>query len=168
LRMGSCFVDTGNAYGPFRAGDCIAQHDQRPSVLLLGDSHAAHLWYGLSKAFPGVDVLQATSPFCKPLLAQPSGATPVCRRMMSFIFDDFLIRNRIDKLILAGAWYPGDLAPLAATLDWAAAHGIRVILVGPIPLYDEPLPRLLVRSLRNGDPVLIDRHRVVPQPLHDA
>ena len=79
FRLGSCFLDTGLAFQPFLAGGCIREDGKRPSDLILGDSHAAHLWYGLSQVFPGINFLQATSPLCKPILAQPPWAAPVCQ-----------------------------------------------------------------------------------------
>jgi hypothetical protein len=79
---------------------------------------------------------------------------------MHRVFADFLIHNKIDKLILASAWSEEDLAALSETLDWAKAHGIRTIVIGPIVLYDEMLPRLLFLSMRDGDPGLVGRHRL--------
>ena len=38
----------------------------RPNYLLVGDSHAAHLWFGLSSAMPEVNVMQATASMCRP------------------------------------------------------------------------------------------------------
>jgi len=78
---------------------------------------------------------------------------------MHRVFEDFLIHNKIDKLILASAWNEEDLAPLGETLDWAKAHGIHAVVIGPIVLYDEVLPRLLFLSLRDKDPGLVGRHR---------
>ncbi|HSY88328.1 MAG TPA: SGNH hydrolase domain-containing protein, partial [Verrucomicrobiae bacterium] len=168
FRRGSCFLDTGLAFQPFLASGCIREDGKRPSDLILGDSHAAHLWYGLSRVFPGINFLQATSPLCKPILTQPPGATPVCRRVISYVFEDFLLHHRIDRLILAGAWSLYDLAPLAETLDWARAHGIKTVLVGPIVVYDDMLPRLLVLSIRDNDPGLVDRHRSDLAALDEA
>ncbi|HEY2110890.1 MAG TPA: acyltransferase family protein [Dongiaceae bacterium] len=66
FRRGSCFLDTGLAFQPFLASGCIREDAKRPSDLILGDSHAAHLWYGLSRVFPGINFLQATSPSASP------------------------------------------------------------------------------------------------------
>jgi len=168
FRLGSCFLDTGLAFQPFLAGGCVREDGKRPSDLILGDSHAAHLWYGLSKVFPGVNFLQATSPLCKPFLAQPPWAEPVCRRVMKYVFEDFLLHHKIDRLILAGAWSFYDLEPLAETLDWARAHGVKTTLVGPIVVYDDMLPRLIVLSIRDKDPGLVDRHRADLATLDQA
>ena len=57
---------------------------------------------------------------------------------------------------------------MAATLDWARAHGIKALLVGPIVVYDDMLPRLLVLSIRDNDPGLVDRHRADLAALDEA
>jgi peptidoglycan/LPS O-acetylase OafA/YrhL len=165
FRIGSCFLDSGLAYGPFLAQNCMREDAGRPSDLILGDSHAAHLWYGLSTAFPEINFLQATAPYCKPFLAQPAAAAPYCRRMTRYVFEDFLTHHKVERLILAAAWSEGDLGPLAGALDWARTHRIPAVVVGPIVLYDEVLPRLLFLSLRDGDPDLVGRHRLKLEAL---
>jgi hypothetical protein len=79
---------------------------------------------------------------------------------MGYVFGDFLVRHQVDKLVMAAAWSGKDLPAVAATLDWAAARRIPVILIGPIILYEESLPRLLAFSVRNDDPGMVDRHRL--------
>ncbi|HEY2110891.1 MAG TPA: SGNH hydrolase domain-containing protein, partial [Dongiaceae bacterium] len=88
--------------------------------------------------------------------------------MISYVFEDFLLHHKIDRLILAAAWSLYDLAPLAATLDWARAHGVKTVLVGPIVVYDDMLPRLLVLAIRDNDPGLVDRHRSDLAALDEA
>ena len=47
---------------------------------------------------------------------------------------------------------------LGETLDWAKAHHVRVLLTGPVPEYDGPLPRLLALGLQRGDSGYAARH----------
>ena len=62
--------------------------------------------------------------------------------------------------MLSAEWLPADLPQLAQVLDWAAAHGIRVILMGPIVRYDDRLPRLLAFAIEQKNPHLPDEHRL--------
>jgi hypothetical protein len=39
---------------------------KRPNYLLVADSHAAHLWFGLSTSMPEVNLMQATASACRP------------------------------------------------------------------------------------------------------
>ena len=148
------------------SSDCL-RPDGRRSYLLLGDSHAAHLWHGLATAFPEVNFLQATSPACKPFLRPVDASSAVCVRLMDYIFKDYLADNKPDKLIMSGVWNTNDLDELSRTLDWAKAAGIQVAVVGPIVLYDEPLPRLLAISLGKNDPGHVDRHRTMSRTFDD-
>ena len=124
----------------------------RPNYLLVGDSHAAHLWLGLSSAMPGVNVMQASASLCRPAVQGGSRYdTPACRRMMDYVFNDFLVHVRVDKVLLAASWKDEDLPILATSLDLLKARGIRVTVLGPIVEYDAALPRLLVDEILRDD-----------------
>src|SRR5204863_1505309 len=116
------------------------------NYLLLGDSHAAHLWHGLSVAFPDVTFLQATAPGCRPLLGAKKARR--CADLADFVFGDFLPSHRIDGVILAGRWQESDLARFPATI--AALKSRNVIVVGPIIEYSMPLPMIISKALEHG------------------
>ena len=73
FRRGSCFLDTGLAFQPFLASGCIREDGKRPSDLILGDSHAAHLWYGLSRVFPESISSRRPRPSASPSLRSRHG-----------------------------------------------------------------------------------------------
>jgi len=78
---------------------------------------------------------------------------------MRFVFDDYLVREKVDKVMLAAAWEEEDVPKLAATLDYLRDRGIATVVFGPIVQYDYALPRLLVDAIRYDDPELTDRER---------
>ncbi len=132
----------------------------RPNYLLVGDSHAAHLWFGLSAAMPEVNILQATASMCRP--AAQAGSRyeiPVCRELMQFVFDDFLANNKVDKILLAASWKDEDLPVLSTTLQILKPRGVDVIVLGPIVEYDSALPRLLADEILYSNPAVADRKR---------
>jgi hypothetical protein len=49
---------------------------------------------------------------------------------------------------------------LTETIAWARQHHISVILLGPIPEYDAPLPRLLGYSIAWHQPDYAAHHRI--------
>ena len=66
-REGTCFIESGVSKARhLDAEDCLRQDPSRKNYLLIGDSHAAHLWSGLQKVFPGINFLQATASNCAP------------------------------------------------------------------------------------------------------
>jgi hypothetical protein len=92
----------------------------------------------------------------------------VCNELTSFLFSDYLLHHKPDRLVVTARWLPGDLGPLSRFLDWAAAHGLKVVLIGPIMQYDDGFPRLLAVSVEAGDPGLVDEHRVEQGRLDES
>jgi peptidoglycan/LPS O-acetylase OafA/YrhL len=151
FRTGQCFLLTNHQQLDTKT--CMTPDPARPNYLLVGDSHAAHLWLGLSSAMPGVNLMQASASLCRPAVQGGSRYdSPACRRMMDFVFNDFLANNRIDKILLAASWKDEDMPILATTLDLLKARGLRATVLGPIVEYDSALPRLLADEILRDDP----------------
>jgi hypothetical protein len=167
-REGSCFISSGYEYRNFDPSKCLRMDPQKKNYLLLGDSHAAHLWYGLSTTLGGVNVLQATASGCRPTPEQPTLVDETCKRLTNYVYEDFLPKHHLDRLLITARWQDGDIAPLSRALDWARERGIVVVLLGPMVQYDAPLPRLLALSIRGNDPAIPDEHRVNQRPLDEA
>ena len=71
---------------------------------------------------------------------------------MEFVFNDFLVHNKVDGVLLAASWKDEDLPVLSATLRSAESEGIDVTVLGPIVEYDAALPRLLVDGILHDTP----------------
>jgi peptidoglycan/LPS O-acetylase OafA/YrhL len=164
MRTDKCFLL--QRWEDFDPAQCLHMDDARRNYLLLGDSHAAHLWYGLSTVFRGDNFMQATAASCHPLLGREHN--DLCDRLLSYVFSDFLEHHKIDGLLLASAWQEQDRAAVAQTLDWALSRGIRVILFGPIVQYDDALPRLLAFGAEDHDPGRAAYHRRDLSSLDEA
>lgn len=159
MRTGQCFMSTrAGDFQRFDKSACLALEVNKPNTLIFGDSHAAHLWYGLKNTFPGVNFLQATSSGCKPLLSRRADAT--CEALVDYIAEDFVPRAHPDTIILSANWLASDAPELRKTVEHLRQHTARIIVFGPIVAYDQPLPRILARSLYNEEPDLVDRHRI--------
>jgi peptidoglycan/LPS O-acetylase OafA/YrhL len=159
MRTGQCFMST--SAGDFKRFDksaCLALDVRKPNYLIFGDSHAAHLWYGLKKTYPDVNFMQATSSGCKPLIGRKSD--PTCNSMVNYIASDFAPRSHPDAIILSANWQTSDAADLKKTINALREYTNRVIVFGPIAIYDQPLPRILARGLYDGDPAIVLRHSV--------
>jgi peptidoglycan/LPS O-acetylase OafA/YrhL len=155
FRSGACFLDREDKVDYLTSKGCLQTDPSRPNYLLIGDSYAAHLWYGLSHAFDKINVMQATAAGCTPLPERKF--TRICNGVMRFLFSDYLLHHKPDRLVLSAEWLPADLPQLAQVLDWATAHDIRVILMGPIMRYDDRLPAF---AIEEDNPDLPDAHRL--------
>jgi peptidoglycan/LPS O-acetylase OafA/YrhL len=159
-RVGTCFITSKNSYEDYDSKVCLKQDSSKHNNLLIGDSHAAQLWFGLSSVFKDVNLMQATASGCKPTLVQGVNAEPKCTRLMNYIFSDYLASHHVDTLLIAARWDDADISRLKSTLDWAGHQGIQVILFGPIVQYDAALPRLLALSIQQHDATIPASHRI--------
>jgi peptidoglycan/LPS O-acetylase OafA/YrhL len=159
-REGSCFLTPKFSRLDVEA-TCLQGDAAKKNYLLIGDSHAAHLWFGLEKVFPDVNVLQATSAGCKPSLDPARHEDKRrCRKLMDYIYFDYLPAHKVDALLIEAIWRKEDLPLLPRTLDYAKLHANTVVLFGPMVQYDAGLPRLMAVSLLNHDPGYPERHRL--------
>ena len=124
FRSGQCYLATNRQQ--FDIETCMTPDAKRPNYLLVGDSHAAHLWSGLSAAMPAVNIMQATASACRPsALPVTRLDTRACPRLMQFVFSDFLVNNRVDKILLAASWKDEDIPALSETIETSDVEGVR-------------------------------------------
>ena len=157
-REGQCFITSQNSLRDYDRAICLRIDPKRRNVLLLGDSHAAHLWTALRDGWPGTNFLQATASGCMPLLGT-TGAHR-CTAMMADMLRHFLPAHRLDGVILSGYWEPSEIASLKATIAYLKPLVGQVTIFGPIIRYDEPLATLLAKSMLHGDIGDVKAHEV--------
>ena len=148
FREGQCFITSKNRPADYDRATCLRIAPDKPNVLLLGDSHAAHLWSGLVDIWPSVNFLQATASGCKPVIGT-TGAER-CTAMMREMIERFIPNHHLDAVVIAGLWEHGDVAPLLATVAALKPHVGKVVVFGPMPRYDQPVATLLAKSLLRG------------------
>ena len=156
VERNGCFAETWSAFKPEA---CLAQNPGADTILLLGDSHAARLWMGMSDVYEGERVLLASSPSCKPLPDWSGLAPATCRSLMDYMFDDYLPTHHVARVILQARWTEEDLPRLPATLARLKALGVETTVAGPVVEYDVALPRLIADSIRLDDPKLVEQRR---------
>jgi peptidoglycan/LPS O-acetylase OafA/YrhL len=144
-RWGSCAIaglspHSAEAYDRQR---CLPHAPGKTHYLLLGDSHAAHLWPGLSTVFPELDLGQLNVSGCNLTPVALSSPLPGCRDLGKYLYRDLLPSGQIDALIVAADWRPGQIDEVQQLIDDAHARKLPVILIGPTPDYDMAVPRLL-------------------------
>ncbi len=158
FREGQCFVTSRDDDAGLDRPVCLALSAAKTNVLLMGDSHAAHLWSGLRATWPGVNFLQATASGCAPVL-DATGARR-CTAMMRDMFDHFIPERKPDAVILSALWSEADIEPLRRTLEALGREGRRAIVFGPLPRYDVPMAELLARAVLHDDLDEAARHRL--------
>jgi peptidoglycan/LPS O-acetylase OafA/YrhL len=158
FRFGHCFLS--DPMKEWRLDpSCLAVSTSRPNILLLGDSHAAHLWFGLNATFTGANFLQATAADCLPTITHNFNESSKCVQIMDDVYKDFLVHRHVDRVLLSAKWKAETLNNVPATLQWLNEHRMQVTLFGPVASYDSPVPRLLVSAIQASDPDLPQHHR---------
>ena len=143
-RLGSCYYGLEDSFSTFDAGRCLKLIEGKKNYLVLGDSHAAHLWMAIAEEYSTANVLQANASNCRPIIDPDSSAR--CRDLMNFILNDYLGRVHLDGLILSARWVDSDISRLSAFIDRIAGQVGKIIVVGPTIEYTKPLPVFLLRN----------------------
>lgn len=160
---GTCFVSLGET---FDRKNCLALSATKRNMLVFGDSHAAQYWRAIAERFPNWNVMQATGAACRPMRGVSSESH--CNDFVPYVLDQFLAREKINAIVLAGRWLPAETGRLEATIRELTARGIAVTVIGPGAEYEGEFPRLLANAMLRGDPHLVDRLMVVDRkPLDD-
>jgi peptidoglycan/LPS O-acetylase OafA/YrhL len=152
LRTGTCFITSGysDAFESRSAEACLTPRSDRPNYLVIGDSHAAHLWSGLQASYPSVNFLQATASGCRPVFGQ--GGEEHCIGMVRFIYEKFLPSHKLDGIIISAQWAPKDLPDLIETIGKIRPYLKKVIVIGPSVQYVQTLPRILAKAITLDQP----------------
>jgi hypothetical protein len=146
LRSGQCFLSSRyNDFNAFDRDACLHLKQGSKNVLLIGDSHAAHLWIGLSTQYPAINFLQATSSGCKPVI-MARGATR-CTDLINMVLHDFLPNHHVDSIILSADWDEADLTGVEETVEFLQQFSQPIFVIGPNPSYTEPVPMILARQM---------------------
>lgn len=152
-RSDICHIETKGTFANYRRDICLPQPGSPPALIVIGDSHAAHLWWGLQQAAGNIPIYQATAVGCIPLLPEAAEAfSPECQKLRLFLRRDYLPRRRGDTIVLSGRWSERLLPSLRSTLLWAHSAGLNVVVAGDSPIYSVPLPHLLARAHQRNDP----------------
>jgi hypothetical protein len=162
FRTDRCFLSTdSNDFSHFDVKTCLAADPTRANYLLLGDSHAAHLWSGLSIAYTNINFEQATVADCAPMLKSRPGAMflATCQHMTRFVFDSQVPTHHYDGIILSARWLDTDAASLSETIRYLRRYTPNVYVFGPMAEYTQPLPRVLAYSILEKRPDLVSEMR---------
>lgn len=144
---------------------CLTLSETKKNWLLIGDSHAADLWLGLSRTNPEVNLMQATGAGCKPLMGVTG--TRRCTELMRYMFEVYIPRHRVDMILMSARWGLRNIEQVRETARKLKPHADRIIVFGPHVEYRHDLPWLLVASRLKQDPTIVERLRIARQKKTD-
>jgi peptidoglycan/LPS O-acetylase OafA/YrhL len=154
-RVGSCHLRPEQGVAEFTP-DCFGDHPSaKRRAILWGDSGATALYPGLKAVNDGsLDIAELTASACPPFIVDytPEASRPNCASINDFVFK-YIEQTRPDIVILSSApAYKTDVAAqFQRTISRVRAAGVpTIVVVGPPPIWPEPLPRMILRKYFNG------------------
>ena len=154
-----CQVMEGETASAKLLKPCLALDPAKKNYLVLVDSQANHLFPGLVAAYPNVHFVRATGSGCE-LVLPGEHFKKHCDSLFSYLYRSFFPVSRIDGIILESRWDMQRVPEILEFVNWAHGHGYPVLVLGPIPQYDSPLPRLIAEGMQRRDPSYVERHRI--------
>jgi len=151
-RQGRCFLLEGKTTDDWGGDECFVTRGRGPTVLLWGDSFAAHYVPGLARhaARLNVDVLQYNMSACPPVFGFESMSTPPCNEFNERVPD--LIREYgVRGVIVSGRW---DYAlrrrvtpeQIGATFARLSELGVEVHAIGQSALFGNQVQTLFAQA----------------------
>jgi peptidoglycan/LPS O-acetylase OafA/YrhL len=163
-----CVLEPEQNFADFNRNVCLAPSDGKPSVFLIGDSHAGAVWPGLARVYPDWQVLEVATVGCRPMFKSNSDPNTLCRQVWDFIYKDFLLRRHFDAVVIVGRWQDDEINSLGDTVEYVKGLGQRVVVIGPTTEFDMPEPRLVGLAMRAGNLKEIERHRSIQSMATDS
>ncbi|HEX7889238.1 MAG TPA: acyltransferase family protein [Ramlibacter sp.] len=154
-REGTCFLRPEQDFRQFSQCPTEAPNG-RPTLLLWGDSHAAHLYPGLKTHFgDSLALVQRTASACPPILGTDPPDRPHCTEINRHVLSQLAVQ-RPSRVVLAAIWTDYDLSGLEATVQMLRKAGVADIdLVGPVPQWNGGLPKQLYAYFRQSLPHIV-------------
>lgn len=147
FRSGTCFLTKKHPDISFYQKKlCLTQSDTKENIVLLGDSHAAHWYSAINNAIDNdkQTLSQITASGCKPTIEYKGEKR--CTELMRWAINDILYFENYDSVVISARWKMSDLKPLLKTIEKFQSRGMKVLVLGPIVEYTQPLPRLLAQT----------------------
>ncbi|WP_077146743.1 acyltransferase family protein [Sphingopyxis sp. KK2] len=156
FERGVCMADNAKPF--FDPGLCATRRADRPNILVMGDSHAAHIAQAMAERLTDANVLRLTASGCDPVW--PVEGDPRCTNVMAIGFEGRTPgEGPVSRVILSARWRLVRLPGLVRAIELFRDQDIPVTVLGPAVEYEEPLPRLLARLTMRGGVDLAGKSR---------
>ncbi|KAA6438957.1 acyltransferase [Dyadobacter flavalbus] len=155
LAAGNCFVSSGKSSKEYNKKECLCIEKNKKNVLLIGDSHAAHLFVSLEESLSknGINLLKAAESGDLPTVENNHNGRN--RDIINFVYHDFIKNNadKIDGVIISAVWSKDDsntpeqvLGYIKKTIDYCNKYNIKVMIIGESETYNIPYPSIAAKE----------------------
>lgn len=119
--------------------NCIPNKKTKPQILLVGDSHAAHLLPGLKKNFPDKDFILLSVDSCY-LMKRRNNASPACTELIDWVDNTDLVR--FEAVLYSGRGLQTDIPPEIMNQLNKIASETTLYFVGPVLFFEPNMPSI--------------------------
>jgi len=164
-RSGECFIERAEDFAKalLPPETCFDRPQKgKPTVLLWGDSHAAQYVSGLRPLAVGQGwgFAQLSVAACPP---HQVNAADWCKQVQT-AQAQWLEKHRPDVVVLGSAWALSTEAGVDAFAAKLHAQGIKLLVIGPSPIWARSLPQMLQReALLKPDSMAQDKGKVTSE-----
>lgn len=153
----ACFISSENEVNVnFDKISCLTLDPKKRNILLIGDSHAAHLSQSLREglASKNIHLLQASVSGCLPML-NPEGESR-CESIIHYVYDDFIPNHAedIDGVVISANWCSEPvrdvIQDLTVTMNRLNAADIPTLVIGQNEIYTIPYTSIAAREFEYG------------------
>jgi peptidoglycan/LPS O-acetylase OafA/YrhL len=156
FRNGTCFQDYDLAPDGVDISSCVPKGTHDKTVMLWGDSHAAHLYSGLKESLEGrgYSFGMLASSLCPPIIGIEIAGRPHCKRFNEIALASIL-KLKPKLLILSATWPVDDhtMDLLEKTIQRLASENIKLTLIGKSPIYKNAVPILISEQIKKGEEI---------------
>ena len=149
-----CFLTPSQSETEWDEKEC-GTTSTKPSMLIWGDSYAAHYYSGFLTHFPQHSLGQITGSLCPPILNMEVPRRPHCKKLNDRAINHIKI-TKPNIVVLSAKWKENDIGvrELNDTIDAIVKAGSQVVLLGVGPRYKTWVPETLARSQIAGQLLL--------------
>ena len=133
-----CWIDHRESIKP-AINKCISYSEQKPNVLLIGDSHAAHLLPGFTKNFPKTNFSLLAVDSCD-LIKRTSKERPACNELTRWIETSDL--SEFDIILLSSRNLEVNIPSQTIEILDKISSQSTLYYIGPIPHFEPNMPTL--------------------------
>jgi len=142
-REGTCFLRPDQGYKAFNSCETPLSKGKK-TIVLWGDSHAAHLYPGYKAVFgEEFNIVQRTASVCPPILGMDIEDRPYCKEINGYTYQ-YIKEQKPDVIVLAALWMNYDWKRIETTVNLLQKRGFtNIYLIGHVPQWNDTLPKQL-------------------------
>lgn len=152
-----CYLDEKLSFRGWQGDQCFLTNGHQKTVLLWGDSYAAHYVPGIVDQADSitVNILQYTLSACPPVFDYYTAGRPECQAFNNNL-PAILKKYGVSTVVMAGRWesvFKRGVSPdaVVATAKRLIGMGVEVIVIGQSPVFNNNVQTLFAQSSLPAD-----------------